>query len=810
MLRCLIISVIITASISNGNGQLVISEVCSRNHQSYIDATGSTPDFIELLNTSTTPISLEGYFITDDENPYKWELPPIILEGGEYLLILASGLDVTSPELHSNFRINGKGETIKLYHPVTSDFDFVEVPGLHSDHSYGVDSNGNYVYFDIPTPGSINSTTSYSGYAPEPHPNLESGFYSGPIQVSPDNNFEGVTTKYSTGGQPLNETSGTVGASILIDSTMAIQFQSFKEGFLQSDIVTRTYFINEYHSLPVVSIVVPPLYLFDPDTGIYMEGPNASSEWPYEGANFWNNKHVPVTITRFENGIPVIEQGCEMRIHGGKSARTKPQRPLRFIAKKKMGKSYFDYPLIPAVPIFKYKKFVLRNGGSDFDHIRLVDGFIQNHSAQNKIDFDIKASQNVAVYLNGEYWGLMDVQQKIDDHYIRINNDIPDEININIVEDDSIVLFGSNSSFDEMLNYFQNNDLSLTNNFEQASAMLDIPSFTDYMIAETFWNNTDWPANNVKYWKPEITGSKWKYIMFDMDVSMNSVGWVKEHTDNLGRILDDFPENKHVKLLTSLLNNTEYKRYFINRYADLINTSLGPVYLENEFLSLVNICSSEMEQHFGRWGGSMEFWWDFWLTPRAIQFLQKRPQLARDFVQENFNLVGQYDLNLDVWPPMSGTFSLNTIEIPELPWSGVYFNNVIIELEANPSEGYKFSHWETVDVQLTDILSAKIQVNSSSSTKLVAIFKPTSRIDGFQVFPNPGLGNFTLNYYSIEPSVVEILITQPTGEVVWKSKQHLEQGIQKIEITTGLSDGLYLVELINESKRYCQKLVVCR
>ena len=92
------------------------------------------------------------------------------------------------------------------------------------------------------------------------------------------------------------------------------------------------------------------------------------------------------------------------------------------------------------------------------------------------------------------------------------------------MEEDSTVLAGDPQAFDSLYRYCISHDLSSDENYKIVEELLDISSMMDYFIVETFFNNTDWPYNNIKYWKPKI-GGKWKYILIDTDAALNAYTW---------------------------------------------------------------------------------------------------------------------------------------------------------------------------------------------------------------------------------------------------------------------------------------------
>ncbi len=90
-------------------GQSVqFNEMVALNTAGLTDEAGSYSDWIELVNTSSAPISLEGWTLTDDRaNPQKWTFPAVTIAPGSYLVVFASEKDIkVGPFLHTNFKLN--------------------------------------------------------------------------------------------------------------------------------------------------------------------------------------------------------------------------------------------------------------------------------------------------------------------------------------------------------------------------------------------------------------------------------------------------------------------------------------------------------------------------------------------------------------------------------------------------------------------------------------------------------------------------------------------------------------------------------
>ena len=158
-------------------GDILISEFMASNTSSLLDFQGEASDWIEIHNAGLVPVDLVGWHLTDDSaDPTKWIFPSRTIEPGGFLVVFASGKDLTGSELHTNFRLSAGGEYLGLIKPdgIAVSHEFAPVfPSQLSDVSYGlemssnesplIDENSVASYF-VPTNGTLGTTWTTSGF----------------------------------------------------------------------------------------------------------------------------------------------------------------------------------------------------------------------------------------------------------------------------------------------------------------------------------------------------------------------------------------------------------------------------------------------------------------------------------------------------------------------------------------------------------------------------------------------------------------------------------------------------------------------
>ena len=623
--------------------------------------------------------------------------------------------------MHTNFTIKSGGENVYLVDNGANIIDQIASPDMQSDDSYGrfPDGNANLAYFGIPTPDSTNnSSASYAGYVSPPDFSIDGGFYSASQTLALSDTFPGAIVRYTIDGTAANVASPQYSSAIQIDANMVVRAAGFSVGYLPSEISTNTYFIDDYSTLPVMSISTAPEKLFDWNTGIYTLGPNAQPNVPYYGANYWQDWEIPIHMEYFDvNENLQFEQGLGMKIHGGWS-RTQPQKSFRLLAKGRYGEPSLDYQLFPDKEIYSFKRFILRTSGNETAQSGTFFRDALMHKLVEDTHNDYQDYAPVVTYLNGQFWGIYNMREKIGRYYLAENYGV-DPDSVDLLQFDGAVIEGSNDDFIDLATVIITQNMADTTNYQAVEARLDIPNFCDHFITQTFYVNWDWPQNNIKYWRAQQPGWKWRYIVTDMDFGLGMGGSVNDN--DIERVLTQ-SNTGHAFMLNALLNNTTFHDYFINRYADLINTIFTAKNMRNLAYAYRDSIMGDMPDHLNLWGGDMNTWQLVNIEGNLVSFLNNRQGPARDHIEQYFNLNKQVDVTLNVYPEGAGTIRISTIVPDSLPWTGVYFDGVPVTITANPNPGFQFSFWQSINLVPAPNTNASITMNIDTNDAFTAYF----------------------------------------------------------------------------------------
>ena len=257
-----------------------------------------------------------------------------------------------------------------------------------------------------------------------------------------------------------------------------------------------------------------PNILFHPKRGIMMVGPEADSGAVHmPGANFWTRKEFLCNVEIFESDQNCVHNsGSGMRLFGGYS-RIYPQKSMVLVARNRYGKKFFRHRIFGAEQPKKYRYLVLRNGGSDFNGAHFRDELMNRLT--HGWDLEKQAFRPALVYLNGKYWGIYHIREKINARFLKDHVDV-DRDSLDLLEHRQNVRHGSGKHYQRMLRYIREHDLAKPEHYQWVASQMDINNFMDYQVAQIYCDNTD-AGGNIRYWRPKRPGGRWRWIMFDMD-----------------------------------------------------------------------------------------------------------------------------------------------------------------------------------------------------------------------------------------------------------------------------------------------------
>lgn len=773
MKRVLFQFVFLCGILTSGYGQVKFNEVQTSNSKTQMD-----PDFfkykdwIELYNTSSSAVDISGYYLTDNKDkPRKWQVPNgQSIGAGKYLVVYCDGEDVTGAAMHTNFKLSTSGDVLYMYSSSMLLLDSVNIKPIETDYTYGrlTDGTGSWAPLSKPTPGAKNVSTTVKGLAPKPVFSIKGGYFNKEQTVSLSTTLNGGVIRYTTDGSEPTENSPIYSGPITAKKTtkttqkyghnrenktgvqhyaypstldypsskytgtrdygFVIKAKVFHDDYVPSLTEANTYFINiNTRSLPVVAISTDFDNFFNKDTGIYIQGVNGLYDG-YVTANWRQDWERKVFVEYFDqqgNRQFGVSAGASTM---GAVSRNYDMKSLNIVMKKKYEDGQMAYPLFGDDGLDSYKSFVLRNAGNDWEQgSKYRDAAIQQ-VLRGKIDLETQDFQPVVMYLNGEYWGLINMRERFGEDYFAGYYDYADDIDLLKYCNDSLYNFraqkGDTKRLAELMIYLENNSMSVDANYQYVkSHYIDVDNMINYYIAQFFCQNTDWPTNNMRLWRPRSENGKFRFPWYDTDFGYGLWGGDANTNpwDNFDKT--SYKKKTSVALLNYMLENEEFKAEFVQRFYAMMAT----VYDSSIFKSIVNnienqlsaersalmdewTCTLNGGDSWGYGAGGMKSWAD------------SRVGNMKGFVNTKFGSKGTTTLNIS-YTESQGNVYVCSIPVPS-NYSAAHQKERPIRLTAEPKNGYQFSAWKNGNTTLST--DPEYFVTITNNTSITAVFSNRS------------------------------------------------------------------------------------
>lgn len=520
----------------------------------------------------------------------------------------------------------------------------------------------------------------------------------------------GANIYYTLDGSVPSSGSSRYTSPIAVKDVNVIRAVAYFQG-KRSATQTQSYFCDRAYSLPIVSIATNPENLWDYSSGIYVKGCCADTVEPYLGANFWKDWEKYANIEMYdEEGELCFNQGVGINLFGGYS-RMLPQKSLAIFARSKYGEKKIKYPIFPERDYDEYKSFIIRNSGGDFQRTHFRDAFMTQLAAPTGVA--IQAYRPAIIFLNGQYWGIQNLREKISEHYLESNFGV-DKDNVDILRHNGVVRHGTSKNYKALLNFLRTKDLSKDAVVEELRVFMDIEDYIRYNIAETYSDNRD-AGGNIRYWRERTDSAKWRWVLYDLDLGLGNnepSGYkhntVKKFTNANAEAWPDPAWSTFI--IRSLLTNKKLETQYINTFADHLNT----VYSEETALALVdkmqNTLKEEMPYHTKRWFTSYKKWEHHVEILRT--FVRERPTYLRQFIMEKFGLKGTLIVSVKSPGKDVAKVEFNSLKLIE-DFSGIYFKNVPVTITVEPKHDYVFKGWKgrtETEMSITIIPTADLMV----------------------------------------------------------------------------------------------------
>ena len=730
--------------------QIVINEYSAANYSTFTDNYGEYEDWIELYNTASNAVDISGWYISDkSSNPTKWSVPgSFIIPANGVALLYCSGRDeLVGGNAHTNFKITQtkNNETIIISDAAGVFQDSVQVIPNQESHSRGREVNGSAVWsvFVSATPGA-NNTNAMQEYAATPVFSQNPGYYSAPINLVISSADPNATIYYTTNGDSPDNTSNiyTGPINIAVTSVVKAIAYSSNQNVPPSFIEYSTFFINDTHTIPILSISGD-----NGQSGLVdlLDGGWGSSSLEPKGAIEWFDK----------NGILLDKGTGEFNKHGNDSW-AYDQRGFDYVMRDQFGYNYaLQDKIFYTKDRDKFQRVIVKAAANDnypFSyggsgaHIR--DAYIQHLSQIGDLRMDERSTSSCIVYLNGEYWGVYEIREKVDDHDFTDHYYDQDRNNLQYLKTwgGTWTEYGAPNAqidWDNFVNFVTTNPMTIQANYNQAKSEYNMGSLIDYFLLNTYTLCQDWLNWNTAWWRgmdPAGDKKKWRYTLWDMDNTF-------DHGANYTNIPSSDPNAEpcdpstlgntggqgHVPIWNEMLTNQEFHDDYINRWQDLANGPLSCDFMIQVLDSMIAVIDPEMPRQIAKWGGTYIAWQNNVTTLRNF-ILARCDSINAGFVACDSAITGIYDVTVEVIG--NGEIEMsngNIINQNNSGWTDERFGGVDLPFEVKSGP---FKYWEVLPqgVYVYDPLVDTLVLDLQGNAVVRAYFTPTRNIT-YDVFP---------------------------------------------------------------------------
>lgn len=791
----------IIETLAESNYTIVINEILASNSDGLEDAYGDQDDWFEIYNYGDEPVLIDSLYFSDNENkPTKWQY---LSDTSKWLapnshMIFWADDETDQGEDHTNFKLSSSGEELLVSTPDLVVIDLVEFSEQRSNISFGRFPDGGEIFnvFTTPSPLGSNVFSDLVELLPLATSNIDGGIYTDAQQLILNTEVEGASIHYTLDCSTPTIYSAEYDQPINITVTTIVRVKLFKDGAVEGETLTLSFIITgNYYTNNVLSLV-SDADNFTGSQGIF-KNPSSDIE-------------IPAQFEYFEDNKLAFTANAGIKIHSPKSI---TQYSMRLYARGNYGDSWFEYPFFDDLAPEKFKRLILRNAGNDNmqksngnGHFR--DHIIQRLAQKSNRNVMMSEAKPINVYVNGQYYGIYNLRERIDKYYIETRTDEEDfdllercfgySGNRNAIEGDYTRYLADEVEATEF-------NLANDDTFAIFSEKFDMDNYMDYWITEVFVGNYDWLANNIKMWSKTDTPWQWIYWDTDHGLGLNYYEYGYTSWNTLSWSLGDVDRAAgNNKLMTGFLSNDAYKEAFVKRFTQLLNTSFLPTATLGIADSIAQLYQPDLLFHIDKWGGrSNQVSWDEAVSD-VENYFTERPDSVRKHIQAQFDLSAPVTLEVVVEPQGAGLVQVDDYQVTDDLFTGVLFPDYQYHVQVIANTGYRFAGWGGVSTST----ESEVDISPSQNAVLTAYFETIST----DLKP---ISTTSIRYVENQLMVSNLVFWPQfikVYDVAGKQVAHLP--LIKDSTTEGhaslqqLAQGIYIVHMQSGDIQYCEKVII--
>lgn len=734
--------------------QLVINELMQSNVDCIMDDLNEFPDsWVELCNVGTGEVNLGDYRLGITQNADEaWPLPERVLQSGEHVLVFCDKVgNNTDAGIHTDFRLeSGKGGAVFLFRGsdvVDGVTELKKQPSPNIAYGRNTDGADEWGYMAEPTPGAPNCGKVYAKVLDSPVFSVMGGVRHEGDEVSlditlPSDAPAGTVVRFTKDGTEPTSSSPVFTGPITVNNNTVVRAKLFCDGYLSrpSSVQSYIFFPNDRPlTLPIISLVTDPRYLYDEKIGIYVEGTYSEEQFNYKYD--WRR---PVNFEFFEgmNQSSALNQLAETRISGA-ATRMNERKTLTVYAHKRFGEKRLKYEFFPdqRPGVRDFKSLTLRNAGNDFSYLYLRDALMQR-TMSSHVDLDWQAWRPAIVYINGEYTGMLNIRERANEDNIYTNYEGLEDIDL--IEKWSELKQGTIDQSREFRRFFSEQGHTL----EEYRQWMDCEEFANLMIMNLYFDNRDFPANNIVMWRPREEGGRWRWIAKDTDFGLglyfrqatfNTVAWINDYDYDT-----ELPRGNNpwcTLLFRNIMEDEGFRNLFTERAAVYMGDFLNARGVHAVWDAMYETIRTELPFHRAcissyQCNYEME-------VQRVETWLAQRTGLFYQFLQDYYHLEPLIPLVIERYreDDAPAEIRFNGIRLSEGRFDGKFFRGHKVTLQGSTLDGEAVNGWKLTfesksGEEWTEIVTGDIcdftvpEVNRITATPLIGVITGIAAVKG--------------------------------------------------------------------------------
>jgi hypothetical protein len=362
---------------------------------------------------------------------------------------------------------------------------------------------------------------------------------------------------------------------------------------------------------------------------------------------------------------------------------------------------------------------VLRNSGNDFDYLYNRDAIMQRAMAENA-DLDWQAWRPAIIYINGKYRGMLNIRERSNEDNIYTNYDGLEDIDL--FENWKELKEGTWDNLNAFKKFYAEHNHTL----EEYAQWMDWEEFLNLMIMNLYFDNEDFPCNNIVMWRPRTEGGKWRWIAKDTDFglglygaspSYNTIAWVNQ----------DGYDNDHngwgnewsgTRLFRRMMEDPDLRREFTDRCAIYTGDFLNEKGVRAIWDPMYEMIKTEYPFHFQiNIYRPDNPWWPNYADElgNARNWLKQRTNYFLEHVRSYYTLGTLIPMTINSGQESTNAaITFNGVKLTKGSFDGKYYKGRKVTLNSTPVDGQQVVSWTVVVVAANGTTTTEYSGSSCS------------------------------------------------------------------------------------------------